>query len=154
MLGHFLKRDFRDFLLWWVVIGIVTITFALLHLVSGNSLGPALLPSGYFLLFFAYFMFANLPMNYVLGSLWRTQHGWSRHYLLALPLSHWRLFGILHTRIAVFWLPLIVAASAGGVLFGWALRRRGCATSARIACRKRRARLMRHRRTHPTRAGI
>ena len=123
MLGHFLKRDFRDFLLWWIVIGIVTITFALLHLVSGDSLGPALLlPSGYFLLFLAYLMFANLPMNYVLGSLWRTQHGWSRHYLLALPLSHWRLFGILHARIAVFWLPLIVAASAGGVLFGWTLR--------------------------------
>jgi hypothetical protein len=122
MLGHFLKRDFRDFLLWWVLLGIVTTTCALLHLVSGDSLGPALLPFGYFLLFFAYIMFANLPMSYVLGSLWRTQHGWSRHYLLALPLSHWKLFGILHARMAVFWLPLIIAASAGGVLFGWALR--------------------------------
>lgn len=121
MLGHFLKRDFRDFLVWWVVIGIVTITFALLHLIAGGPLGAAALFSGYPVLFLAYFLFANLPMNHVLGSLWRTQHGWSRHYLLALPLSHRTLFAILHARMVVFWLPLVVATSVAGALFGWAL---------------------------------
>jgi hypothetical protein len=121
MLGHFVKRDFLDFLVWWVVLGIMTITFALLHLVPLGSLQAALLPSGYGLLILTYFMFANLPMSYVLGSRWRTQHGWSRHYLLALPLSHWKLFGILHARIAVFWLPMIVVVTAVGALSGWML---------------------------------
>src|SRR5258705_495979 len=123
MLGHFLKRDFRDFLLWWIVIGIVTITFALLHLVSGDSLGPALLlPSGYFLLFLAYLMFANLPMNYVLGSLWRTQHGWSRHYLLALP-------GPLPSALWPGpWGPFFPAGSLLGAVWARGTPRRWCVT--------------------------
>ena len=121
MLRHFLKRDFLDFLVWWIVVGITTITVVLLHLFPLESLATAALPSGYILLLITYFLFANVPMSYVLGSRWRTQHGWSRYYLLALPLSHWKLFGILHARIAVFWLPLILVMSAFGALYGWTL---------------------------------
>jgi len=52
---------------------------------------------------------------------WRSQHQWSRHYLLSLPLSHRRLFAIQHLRMLIFWLPLLLlsGSSPAWADLGW-----------------------------------
>jgi len=111
---HFVRRDLRDFLFWWIGLAAVTLVVAALAGLVGLVLAI-------FFLWMAYYMFAFLAGPQLLGSVWRTQHQWSRHYLLALPISHWRLFAIQHVRILVFWLPLgIVSAAAPAVpALGW-----------------------------------
>ena len=99
MILHFLRRDFRDCQLYWAILLFITIA----ALVSGAIGLPVL--------FSAYFMFPSMAQNYILGSPWRTQHQMSRHYLLALPISHRRLFVIQQVRMLVFWLPLLVLMS-------------------------------------------
>jgi len=96
---HFLKRDFRDFLLYWIILLILTI-IALLAGMIGLSM-----------LVWAYFMFPSMAEGYILGSPWRTQHQMSRHYLLSLPISHKRLFVTQQIRILVFWMPLLILMS-------------------------------------------
>lgn len=106
MLAHFLKRDFRDFQIWWAVLGVLTV---------GVVVASLLLPwlPVLMMLLWAYMMFAFSAVHHVLGSVWRTQHQASRYYLLSLPLSHKKLFAIQHARLAVFWLPLIALGSLG-----------------------------------------
>jgi len=104
MIGHFVRRDLRDFLPWWVGLAAVTLVATAL---AASSLGYLAIP----LLWWAYYMFAFVAGPQVLGSVWRTQHQWSRHYLLALPISHRRLFAIQNVRIAMFWLPLVVVSA-------------------------------------------
>ena len=99
MILHFLRRDFKDFLLYWIIVSLVTI-IALFAGVVG-------LP----MLFWVYFMFPSIAEGYILGSQWRTQHQMSRHYLLGLPIPHKRLFVIQQLRMLVFWLPLLILAS-------------------------------------------
>ncbi len=100
MLGHFLKRDFQDSLLWWLGVGIVTLLVG-----AGAWVVPGRWDPGWWL-WAAYYLFAFFGAPQVLGSVWRTPHQWSRHYLLALPIPHWRLFAIQHVRMLVFWLPV------------------------------------------------
>jgi len=117
MTGHFVRRDLRDFLFWWIVLAVVTLVAAL----AAASFGSwAIL-----YLWMAYFLFAFVASPHVLGSLWRTQHQWSRHYLLALPIAHWRLFAIQHVRILMFWLPLVVVGAVWPVMQGAEWRRFG-----------------------------
>ncbi len=104
MVGHFLSRDVRDFSLWWISLGIVSLGFAASSIVVPWR-------QRIDLLLLAYFLFGFLPSAQVLGSVWRTQHQWSRHYLLALPLSHTRLLAIQHARLLVFWLPLLLVST-------------------------------------------
>jgi len=111
MIGHFVKRDLRDFLFWWTALAAVT-------LLVGASAGWLVGSSARVFLWMAYFVFAFATGPQLLGSTWRTQHQWSRHYLLALPLSHWRLFAIQHIRILIFWLPLVVLAVVESALPG------------------------------------
>lgn len=99
MIVHFLRRDFRDYLLYWVILVILTV----IALPAG--------PTGLAALFWVYFMFPSMAEGYIFGSAWRTQHQLSRHYLLALPISHKRLFMIQQVRILVYWLPLLILAS-------------------------------------------
>jgi hypothetical protein len=106
MLAHFLRRDFRDFLIWWVFLVVITV-----GVVVANLLRPRL--PGFALLLWVYVMFEMSSVNHVLGSVWRTQHQASRYYLLSLPLSHRTLFAIQHARLAVFWLPLIALCGVG-----------------------------------------
>ena len=57
----------------------------------------------------AYFIFGMTGESWVMGTAWRSQYHLSRHYLLALPIRHKTLFVIQHTRIAVFWVPVLIA---------------------------------------------
>lgn len=100
MILHFLRRDFKDCQLYWVTLIFITIGAALIGGVIGLQL-----------LFWVYFMFPSMAQGYVLGSLWRTQHQMSRHYLLALPISHKKLFKIQQIRMLMFWLPLAILAA-------------------------------------------
>ena len=113
MLAHFLRRDFRDFQVWWALLGVVTI---------GLLVASVLLPRlpALWVLVWTYAVFATSSVNHVLGSVWRTQHQASRYYLLSLPLSHKKLFAIQHARLAVFWLPLIALGSVGPMWEGQA----------------------------------
>jgi len=114
MTGHFVRRDLRDFLFWWI--GLAAVTLVVAALAASLAWYSAIS-----FLWMAYYMFAFLAGPQLLGSVWRTQHQWSRHYLLALPISHWRLFAIQHVRILVFWLPLGIVSAAAPALpaLGW-----------------------------------
>ena len=101
MTGHVVRRDLRDCLFWWIGLAAATLVVAALAV---SSFGYPVLT----FLWTAYYMFAFLASPHVLGSVWRTQHQWSRHYLLALPIAHRRLFAIQHVRMLMFWLPLVV----------------------------------------------
>jgi hypothetical protein len=109
---HFLKRDFLDFRLYWIILGIITAFYIFTYGVVRHSW------LGLEWLFWAYFMFAIIPVNYILGSVWRTQHQLSRHYLLALPINHKRLFALQHLRILIFWFPLLSLGSLYPFLSG------------------------------------
>ena len=98
---HFLKRDFIDFRLEWVILLIVT-TLAVVV-----SYTPAARFSWIGLLY-AYGIFAIAPLPEILGSVWRTQHHLSRHYLLSLPVPHKKLFLIQQIRLLTFCLPLMI----------------------------------------------
>ena len=114
MIWHFLKRDFLDFRLWWALVAAVTFIWLVIEMVAPTVFGSV---SDQFLVL-AYLMFAMMPQSYILGSVWRTQHQLSRHYLLALPLPHRRLFVIQHARLLPFWLPLFIVVSVGPVFWG------------------------------------
>jgi len=105
MILHFLRRDFRDFLFWWVLLTIFPGVVAILPLAF-----PVIPPFSWLLA--AYALFAVTPSAQIMGSVWRTQHGWSRQYLLSLPLSHKRLFLIQQLRMLVFFVPLLLLISA------------------------------------------
>ncbi len=133
MLGHFLKRDLQDFLLWWIGIGIVTLLAG-----AGAWVAPGHWGIGWWL-WTAYYFFAFFAGPQVLGSVWRTPHQWSRHYLLALPIPHRRLFAIQHVRMLVFWLPVSLLSAVAPALgdstgrsftpVGWGLYYLGLLTS-------------------------
>jgi hypothetical protein len=99
MLAHFLERDLRDHSVAWVLLLILTA----LGLVAGLMLGHW----GWIALFQGYFMFGVLLSGSIAGSIWRTQHQLSRHYLLSLPIAHVTLFMIQQVRMAMFWAPLL-----------------------------------------------
>src|SRR5882724_8157120 len=111
MTGHFVRRDLRDFLFWWIAIGAITL------LVGACAVGLGWYSAITFL-WMAYLMFAIIAGPQLLGSVWRTQHQWSRHYLLALPISHWRLFAIQHVRTLMFWLPVVILGAVEPALPG------------------------------------
>ena len=52
-------------------------------------------------------MFGTMLSPFTIGSVWRTQHQLARHYLLALPIRHRRLFAIQQARMLVPWMPLV-----------------------------------------------
>jgi hypothetical protein len=99
MIRHFLRRDFRDCRLYWASLLLITVA----------SLFAGVI--GLTILFWVYFMFPSMAQGYILGSPWRTQHQMSRHYLLALPISHKKLFVIQQARMLVFWLPFSIFAA-------------------------------------------
>lgn len=106
MIGHFVKRDFLDHRLAWAALAIMT----------ALCFGGLRLAGTYFLvreiarqtLLLTYIMFGVTSSQSVLGSAWRTQYQLSRHYLLALPIPHRRLFIIQQVRVVVFWLPIVI----------------------------------------------
>jgi len=100
MILHFLGRDFRDHLLYWCLLVIITTVVAL---IGGTAGLPWLL--------WVYYIFPSVAEGFILGSTWRTQHQMSRHYLLALPISHKKLFAIQQVRMLVFWIPLLTLVS-------------------------------------------
>jgi hypothetical protein len=104
MLLHFLERDVRDnAVAWSVLLGITGAA----GLVSWTSAGDKVwLP-----LFYAYLLFGIGLSTAVVGSVWRTQYGLSRYYLLALPIAHRRLFPIQQARMLAPWVPLTGLAS-------------------------------------------
>jgi hypothetical protein len=114
MIFHFVKRDFLDFLHWWVLLLAVTVLLTGLPYVLGKQ---AFLPATMVALFWLYFMFAALPEAMILGSVWRSQHLLSRHYLLSLPLPHKTLFRGLQFRMLVFWLPLLLLSILTTLIF-------------------------------------
>jgi len=105
MLKHFLIRDFKDLQIFWLFVtgifcfGAIISMFLPLKAVRVIPLGLA------YLLFIA----SSLPVTHILGSNWRTQHTLSRQYLLALPVSHERLFIIQQIRLGIFSLPWVLA---------------------------------------------
>ncbi len=99
MIRHFLKRDFRDYQLYWVLVFAVAFVFGLLYQATGILLYLYL--AVYTCVFLAF-----LPVNYLTGVTWRAQHIMSRNYLLALPIGRKHLFHIVLLRILVFWTPL------------------------------------------------
>lgn len=103
MIVHFVRRDFQDFRLGWILVFVVS-----LLAIPGLLMGPR----GFVLygLAWAYGMFGMAPIQEILGSTLRNQHQLSRHYLLSLPVSHTRLFQIQQLRIFVFCIPLILLA--------------------------------------------
>lgn len=111
MIRHFLRRDFLDFRLGWIIVAIITGLGLGTFAVSAHTASLAGL-------FYAYFIFALLPIGHIQGSLWRTQHQMSRHYLLSLPVSHKRLFVVQQIRLVVFWLPLATLAALAPFLTG------------------------------------
>jgi hypothetical protein len=104
MLLHFVRRDFLDHRPYWGLVAILTVLYAVTLVVfqGAGIFGTQLLGM-------AYVVFAMSGEAWVMGSVWRSQYHLSRHYLLALPLSHKRLFLIQHLRIGVFWLPVLIA---------------------------------------------
>src|SRR5262249_43559769 len=113
MTSHFVKRDLRDFLVWWVALAALTLLIGAASLFTDSTM---------IFLWMTYYMFGLVAGPQVLGSVWRTQHQWSRHYLLALPIAHRRLFAIQHVRMLMFWLPLIIATSVSPVVTGFGVR--------------------------------
>ena len=106
MIIHFLKRDFLDFRVYWFIVAGITLAYGMAHHFTKLD-SPGSPWSSLQVLLFAYFFLAIMPQSYVLGSVWRTQHQLSRHYLLALPISHRHLFTIQHYRMVVFWIPVL-----------------------------------------------
>src|SRR5262245_49997748 len=103
MLLHFLERDARDNVVAWTVLLGITIVGLLSWTIVGDQFWLGLL--------YAYLVFGFTVSATVLGSVWRTQYGLSRYYLLALPIAHWRLFTIQQARMLVPWIPLVALAS-------------------------------------------
>ena len=94
--SHFVRRDFQDFIVGWVVLIIVTASTLLL---PGSRKGPV------FALGYAYFIFSAVGSSYVWGT-HAMGHGLSRHYLLSLPVSRTRMFWICFARDFTISLPL------------------------------------------------
>ena len=101
---HFLKRDFLDCRMSWIILLIFTILGVLSPF--AHPVGVVSIP----FIFLAYLLFPNIFMSNILGSVWRTQHQLSRHYLLSLPLLHRKLFRIQQVRILVLWIPFLTLA--------------------------------------------
>ncbi len=112
MILHFLKRDLLDFKIGWLFIGFLTILCVLSAKFWENtwSLG---------ILFYVYVLFGMLPIQAILGSVWRSQHRLSRHFLLSLPLPHKNLFLIQNVRLLIFALPAMVLGSLSPFLSLW-----------------------------------
>lgn len=99
MITHFLKRDFRDYQVYWVMTGLL-IGVLLAFFFATDILLYLHLAT------YAGFFLAFLPVNYLTGVTWRAQHIMSRNYLLALPVSRKRMFHLILIRMLVFWIPL------------------------------------------------
>jgi hypothetical protein len=99
MIRHFLKRDIRDYQVYWFMVGILSFIFLLLFWITDWIVYLYL--AAYACIFLAF-----LPVNYLTGVTWRAQHVMSRNYLLALPVSRKGLFHTILVRILVFWIPL------------------------------------------------
>lgn len=112
MTKHFLKRDFLDHRLGWAIVLAVTIAWAVAYRTDLLTFGS------WHMLLIIYFFFSIAPEKEILGSVWRTQHLMSRHYLLSLPLPHRKLFALQHVRILAFWLPLLLFAGLAPFLAG------------------------------------
>ena len=113
MLKHFLNRDYKDLQLYWIfiagilIIGAIVSLFIPLQARKFISFGIA----------YVLFLVSTSPVSHVLGSNWRNQHNLSRHYLLALPVSHNRLFFIQQVRIGIFSIPWVLFLMLAPLLF-------------------------------------
>jgi hypothetical protein len=112
MLLHFIRRDFLDHRPHWGLLAAVTALYAVaLPFFSGaRTFGTQLLGV-------VYVMFALSGENSVMGTVWRSQYHLSRHYLLALPIAHKKLFVLQHLRIGAFWLPVLIAGTVGPLVW-------------------------------------
>jgi hypothetical protein len=109
MLSHFVRRDFLDQRPYWGMVAAVTVLYAVALFFQGPEIFRTQL------LGMAYFIFGMSGESWVMGTAWRSQYHLSRHYLLALPIRHKTLFVIQHIRIAVFWVPVLIA----GIVAPW-----------------------------------
>lgn len=99
MIKHFLKRDFKDSIVSWVILSLISILFVPVCLTSKSE--NALWLLGYF-----YFMFPIFQIPTLIGSITRNDHMMSRHYYLSLPRSRDSLFYLIVFRMGIFFLPL------------------------------------------------
>ena len=99
MITHFLKRDFKDSIVSWIFLSLISAIFIPLCLRRSSE---ELL----WALSFFYFMFAIVQMPNLIGSIVRNDHMVSRHYFLSLPCERNSLFYFLILRMNIFFLPL------------------------------------------------
>lgn len=99
MITHFLKRDFKDSIVSWVILTLISSVFVPFCILNQSENVLWLL--GYF-----YFMFPIFQMPTLMGSITRNDHMMSRHYYLSLPCSRDTLFYLIIFRMGIFFLPL------------------------------------------------
>ncbi|NBT59817.1 hypothetical protein EBT16_13645 [bacterium] len=99
MIGHFLKRDFSDALVLWIILGLLSL--ALWGTYAWSPSESILMGLGWL-----YFLFPQFCTLNITGSIVRTDHMISRQYFLALPLRRTQFFFITLFRIMVLYLPL------------------------------------------------
>jgi hypothetical protein len=101
MIGHFLKRDFKDSLTSWIILSFLSVLFLIFYTLSRSE--SLIFGLGYLFFMFSIFQIANL-----MGNIVRTDHIISRQYYLALPAKRNTLFFILLIRIFIFNIPLFI----------------------------------------------
>jgi len=110
MITHFLKRDLKDSLVFWIILGLVSFV-----ILGSYWLSPS--ESLIFLLGNLYFVFPFFSIQNVAGSILRTDQMISRQYFLALPLERNLFFKITLARMIIFFLPMWLLLIFLGPLF-------------------------------------
>jgi hypothetical protein len=99
MILHFVKRDFATHRLSWLMLTAITLLYFPARILEIDMFGAL----GYF-----YFIFPMVTLQQVAGVNWRSQHIMSRNYLLALPVSRTKMFGVVMIRALIFCIPAFV----------------------------------------------
>lgn len=95
---HFIRRDFLTYKFFWILLILFSVICVPL-LSEFRELWLALIC--------AYFMFGISSINNLVGVTWRSQHVMSRNYLLSLPLARNKMYFIVLSRVAIFWIPFL-----------------------------------------------
>jgi hypothetical protein len=99
MISHFLKRDLKDSMVFWIVLGLMSVLILGAYWWSPSE-------SLIMCLGWLYFIFSQFVTLNITGTLIRTDHMISRQYFLSLPLKRNSFFLITLLRLSVFYLPL------------------------------------------------
>jgi len=99
MISHFLKRDLKDSMVFWIILGLVSV--AILGGYWWSHSDSLIMYLGWL-----YFIFSQFVTLNITGTLVRTDHMISRQYFLSLPLARNNFFFITLIRLSIFYLPL------------------------------------------------